>query len=140
MYDKIKNLRDQARKEQNLVALSIYSVVLGDFDRIIANEGELCLDAAVKVIEKIIKGNNEILNHKKDETLVAENNLLSTLLPKKMTIDEIESALDNKEILESGNIGLAIKVSMSRFKGYYVDKQKVVDIVRNIYADKDNYV
>ena len=140
MYDKIKNLRDQARKEQNLVALSIYSVVLGDFDRIIANEGELCLDAAVKVIEKIIKGNNEILNHKKDETLVAENNLLSTLLPKKMTIDEIESALDNKEILESGNIGLAIKVSMSRFKGHYVDKQKVVDIVRNIYADKDNYV
>ena len=64
MYEKIKELRDQARKEQNQVVLSICCVILGDFDRIIANHGEITFDQSVKVLEKLIKGNQEMLKHK----------------------------------------------------------------------------
>lgn len=130
MYNKLVELRNQARKAGDKDSVAIYQVALGDMDRVIGSKGKITDKEAEKVIKKIVEGNKEILSHKADPTLERENEILEKLLPKQLTRDETAAILNRSEIEAAGNMGLAMKAAMKQTAGHQVDNKIVSEIVR----------
>src|SRR5262245_39570191 len=99
----VKDKLIEARRSANAVHLGVLQVVLGEVSTAEARSGKTPGDDEVeKIIRKVILGNQETLGHLEQRgqaggdnhaKLTAENQLLATLLPKTMSVDEIVAAL-----------------------------------------------
>lgn len=119
----------ECRRARQTAEMGVLQVVLGDASMIEARTGKKATDEEVeKLIRKTMLGNQETLallekggqagsaNHAK---LTAENALLSSLLPKTMSVDEIVAALAEvgDAVKAAKNDGQATGVAMKHLKG-----------------------
>jgi uncharacterized protein YqeY len=123
IVDDLKKRITQAMKDRDEVAKDVFRVALGDIQtqehRINKALGE---EEAVAIVRKLVKSNEETLAASTGEraaTLRREIELLSSLLPKRMTVDEILAALEpqREAIRAAKNDGQATGIAMKHLKG-----------------------
>ena len=140
LYELIKKLLIQARKSRLADELRIYQVVLGDADRVIANEGSIEDSRLVKIIQKVIAGNNEVLS--KDDTkedLKKENEILNQFVPQMWSEEETSDYVENtlkSEIEKIENQGKAIAFAVTEMQGLPAQKRDIALTVKKIFAEK----
>lgn len=99
VVDTLKARIKEAMKAKDDVAKNVFRVVLSDIQLLEARAGGAVPDAeAHKVIKKLISSNEATLEASSDEAtqtqLTQENALLSELVPKPLSVDEIVRALE----------------------------------------------
>ena len=123
LVDDLKKRITQAMKDRDEVAKDVFRVALGDIQtqehRI---NKALSEEEAVAIVRKLVKSNEETMAASSGEraaTLRREIELLSTLLPKRMTLDEIVAALEpqREAIRAAKNDGQATGIAMKHLKG-----------------------
>lgn len=141
LYNEIKQLRNKARinskyDSEGFNATKILSVVLGEADRLLDKSGQIEDQKLIKVIEKIISNNNEVLKHRDVSELVFENNILKSLIPPKITDEEIRRYINDnlkQELTNAKSVGQAVGIVMKNIKGMNVDNKQVFAIVDDMY-------
>lgn len=133
VIEKVKELITEGMKVKS-PTVGILRVVLGEFQR---NLKEPSDDNCFKIIKKIIESNNEILKVRADKTLESENNVLTLLLPKEQTREEIESSLYKDSLIgmqirECKSDGQAMGMAMNYFK--IVGQVANASIVKEVVA------
>lgn len=137
IYEEIKKANVQAMKDKNVVARSIYSVVLNKFmlENIKKREkGEELTDAdASNILQKCIKElNDEMENYKKVnnveqvEVLQKQIEIVEKYLPKMLSKEEIASIIAN---LEDKSIPAVMKYFKANYNGQ-CDMRVVQEVLR----------
>lgn len=143
LKDDIKARMLAAMKERDEVAKSAYRVALGEVQSKATTKGrDLTDDEVVAILRKLIKSNEECLAAGPDEARQAvyerENALLADLLPKTLSVEEIQAALEpvKDAVLGAKNDGQATGVAMKHLKstGAAVTGQEVARAVRDMRA------
>jgi uncharacterized protein YqeY len=129
MLERLKEKLTECRRAGKSVEMGVLQVVLGDASMIEARTGKKANDEEIeKLIRKVMLGNQETLAilQQKSMTgsenfakLTAENTLLSALLPKTLSPDEIVAQLAKVADAVKGakNDGQATGVAMKHLKG-----------------------
>jgi len=103
LFEQIKTRLHTAIKQRDVATRQTLKTLVGELETRAKRDGEDVSDAVVvKLINKFIDGNNDVLKHRDKPELVAENELLSNFLPKLMSEDEIRHAVAASG---GGNIG-----------------------------------
>lgn len=133
LLTQIKSDQLAARKARNLEKSSLLTTLIGEASMIGKNDGNRdSTDAEViGVIRKFLKGVKENLDIVGDhntavcDILNAEEEILSSYLPKQMTEEQIKAALEG----QAKNKGLLMKYLKDNFAGQYDGKlaAQVVD-------------
>lgn len=144
LADEIKKRMFAAMKAKDTVTKEVLRVALGEVQTAASRTGEDLDDAAVeKILRKLVKSNEESLaataKEADRETLAREIEVLSDLLPKTLTVDEIVAALAEQRdaIRAADNDGKATGVAMKHLEssGAVVDGKDVNAAVRAIRAE-----
>ena len=139
----IKQQVIEAMKAKDTIAKEVLRVAQGDIEMHHTRTGEhMTDDQAQKVVRKLIKSNEETIEHTTDpaavEKLKKEIEILDALLPKTLSVAEIIAALGPVEadIKAAGNDGQATGVAMKHLKpqGLAVEGKDVSEAVRQIRA------
>lgn len=142
MIENIKTRLKIALKEKNEIEKNILRLVLGEVQTIESKEGMINEQRVIKIISKIIESNNETLSYsaisKRKDILVEENKILTSLLPKAMTSDEVEEFLVPyaAEIKAANSEGQGTGLAMKKLQGKIVNGKAVNEVVRKI-REKD---
>ena len=129
VIEKVKNLIIEGMKVKS-PTVRILRVVLGEFQRGMKEPSD---ENCYKIIKKLIESNEELLKIGSRIELATENEILKSLLPQEITIDEIYKELSKVvvQIQESKSDGQAIGIAMKCLKetGLLIDSKKVSEIV-----------
>lgn len=126
LYESLRVKLTELRKANKPLEKSVLSVVIGDADTLGAKNNTTPTDDQVeKIIRKVIESNQETitaLGCKNDEmrlTLTKENEYLSTLLPKTLSVEEISNYLEPvfNEIKIAKADGAATGIASKYLKG-----------------------
>ena len=130
-----------AMKAKDTLARDVLRVAQGDIEMHHTRTGEhMTDDQAQKVVRKLIKSNEETIEHTADpagiEKLNKEVAILEALLPRTLGVDEIVAALApvQDDIKAVGNDGQATGVAMKHLKpqGLVVEGKDVSAAVKQI--------
>lgn len=123
LVDDIKKRITQAMKDKRDLEKEILRVALGEMQVVGARHNrDLTDDEAAQIVRKLVKSNEETLagttDAAKRATLEQENAILSSLLPKGLSTDEIAEKLApvKDAIRAAGNDGQATGVAMKHLK------------------------
>jgi uncharacterized protein YqeY len=109
LFDDLKARKLKAMKDRTPLVGNILGVVIGQ----VQQDGDTSDAAVIRICQKIIKSNNETIQHIKDadagpgvaltdhgqlETLVLENGILESFLPRSWTEDEVRNLIKTKGI------------------------------------------
>lgn len=141
----IESIRTQlitARKEKNKIKLDLLGVILGDVSTLESRTGEKVTEDGVrKVVKKVLEGNNATLKyveapHPLYQKLIAENIVLTSLLPSTLSKKEIADKLVSiaQEMRAAKSTGQATGMAIKYFKenGILVDGKEVAEVVTGI--------
>ncbi len=125
IVDELKSRITRAMKEKDDVARDVLRLALSEIQAAEARSGRAPTDEeAAAILRKLVKSNDETLAQISGEdpkvaALRHENDVLSSLLPKRMTVDEIVAALaDQTEAIRAAkNDGQATGIAMKHLKG-----------------------
>ncbi len=124
LIDDVKAQIKQAMRDKDTQKRDLLKVLLGEFQTAAARSSdELTDDQAQKIVRKMVKSNQEMIELSKRpeaiEQAKAELVLLESLLPKTLSVDEIVAALEpvKDAVLAAGNDGQATGVAMKHLKG-----------------------
>jgi uncharacterized protein len=143
LAEEIKKQMLAAMKARDSVKREVLSVALGEIQ---TNEARLNRPAsdeeAAQVVRKLVKSNQETIFASEDTeqklTLARENEILSALLPKTLTVAEIVEALSTvcDEIRAAKSDGQATGVAMKQLKaaGATVSGKQVSEAVKQLRA------
>lgn len=143
LVDTIKTRIRQAMKDKNTVEREILGVALGEIQTAEARgSGPISTQDAEAILRKLVKSNRETLDASTDEgqraVLEREIEILQSLLPKSLSVDEIETALDPvaDSIRGAANDGQATGVAMKHLKssGARVEGKDVAEVVKRLRA------
>lgn len=117
MYQKLKDLQLQARKDKSQLA-SLYSTILGDLQKAEKNGDKIDDPKVIAVLKSFVTSAEEMKKYG-SESASAELEAIKALIPSQMSEAEIEQA-----ILDSGvtNLGMAMKSLKEKFAGKYDGK------------------
>ena len=139
--DEINTRIKVALKSGNTLEKEILRVALGEIQTIEHRVSKtLPDDEAMAIVRKLIKSNEETLEHtadaEKKKQLVDEVAILTSLLPKSLSVDEIVALLApvSDAIRAAGNDGQATGVAMKTLKasGASVNGKDVSEAVKRI--------
>lgn len=139
--DEINTRIKVALKSGNTLEKEILRVALGEIQTIEHRVSKtLPDDEAMAIVRKLIKSNEETLEHtadaEKKKQLVDEVAILTSLLPKSLSVDEIVALLApvSDAIRAAGNDGQATGVAMKSLKasGASVNGKDVSEAVKRI--------
>lgn len=123
LIDDLKKQIAAAMKSGDTVARDVLRLALGEIQTAEARKNAVASDEeATSVLRKLIKSNEETVSLTEDtaraDVLRREIAILSALLPKQLTVDEIAAALasDVEAIRAAGNDGQATGIAMKRLK------------------------
>jgi hypothetical protein len=123
LSDDIKKRMMQAMKAGRVVEKEILRVAVGEITMTAARAGKDVSDAEVQtIVRKLLKSNEETLTVSSDAaqqaTLREENEILQSLLPKALGVDEIADLLAgvSPAIRDAKSEGQAIGVAMKELK------------------------
>jgi hypothetical protein len=138
----IKKRTLEAMKAKDEVARDVLRLAAGEIQmtEVRANK-ELSEDEAVAVVRKLVKSNEETLSHAsgdRAEALKKEIAVLTEILPKAMSIDDLVKALEGQKdaIRAAGNDGQATGVAMKHLKasGLSANGKDVGEAVKRLRA------
>lgn len=125
LYMRIKNERLSAKKAGDFATADTLTTLMSEIQRKVKPED--ADDATVKkVVGKMVKDMGELARMSKDDEQIGilgkEMEILSEYLPKQLTIEELEAAVE--EAIENGaaNIGAVVKVMAMKHPGLYDGK------------------
>ncbi|MBK8215950.1 MAG: GatB/YqeY domain-containing protein [Myxococcales bacterium] len=128
LKDEISRRIKQAMRDGNTVEKEVLRVALGDIQTAEAREGaKESDDAAIAVVKKLLKSVTETAaqtaNPAEKATLEAEIVVLSSLLPKALSVEELVAKLTPKAdaIKAAPNDGAATGIAMKALKADGVD-------------------
>jgi uncharacterized protein YqeY len=123
MKEEVKRRMMAAMKAGDVIEKEILRVVRGELDTAESrSDGPLSQEESERIVRKIIKNNEETLSHMQDDaersTLIREVEILSSLLPKMPSVDELKAHLAAvlEQIRAAGNDGQATGVAMKHLK------------------------
>lgn len=143
LVDDIKKQITEAMKSGDALARDILRLALSEIQSAEARpQASASEDAAAAVVRKLIKSNEETLVHTTDteraSVLRKESAILSALLPKQLSVDDIVAALAGQRdaIKAAGNDGQATGIAMKHLKatGAAVSGNDVGAAVKKIRA------
>ncbi len=141
LIDDVKQQVIQAMRDRDTERRDLLKVVLGEMQTAAARLSEDLPDAdAQRIIRKMVKSNQEMaeLSDRPGvaEKMKAEIQVLETLLPKTLSIDEIVAALAPvlDAVKSAGNDGQATGVAMKHLKstGAAVDGKEVGQAIKQV--------
>ena len=119
---KLKEKIHQSMKNKNQAVLDVCRVALGDIQTLESRKGSVSEDECQKILRKLVDSNNEMMRSLIDEMKIAklkkENEVLDSLLPKLLSVDEIEAIFLNSDgaefekIRDVENVGQAMGIAM----------------------------
>lgn len=142
--EKIQKLIKEAilkGEKENVLSLR---TILGELQRFSSKE-KLSDDKAIKIIQKMIESLKEIINIKKDQNKdcskdIGELNLMETLVPKSLSVEEItkELSMISSDIRTMADHGPAMGMAMKHLKSknLQVNGNDVLVAVENIRRDQ----
>lgn len=149
LLDTIKARIKTAMLSKNDAERNILRVLLGESQTLESRQGGITDEQVVKIAKKMIDNNNETIAALPKEdprcaALANENIILSSLVPKELTAQDIEAFLlnsDNPEYEQIQNAkadGQAIGIAMKTLKaaGLPVDGKLVGEVVKKIRSSK----
>ena len=123
LIDEIKNQVMQAMRDKDTQRRDLLKVVLGELQTAAARTGDAMDDEqAQQIIRKMVKSNHEMAELNKRpgvaEQMKAELEILESLLPKTLSVEEIIAALQPvaDSVRAAGNDGQATGVAMKHLK------------------------
>jgi uncharacterized protein YqeY len=142
LVDDLKKRITQAMKERDEVAKDVLRVALGEIQTQEHRANKPATEEeAVAIVRKLIKSNEETMAASTGEraaTLKRETELLSVLLPQRMSVEQIADALapQREAIRAAKNDGQATGVAMKQLKatGGSFDGTEVAAAVKRIRA------
>jgi uncharacterized protein YqeY len=142
LLEEIKRRINLALRSGNTVEKEVLRVALGEIQTAEARGSATTDESAAAVVRKLIKSNEETIAATADEaakrTLMQENAVLASLLPKSLGVPEIVEALASLRdaIRAAANDGQATGVAMKHLKasGAVVSGKDVTEAVKQIRA------
>jgi len=121
LFNEVQSRRQVLRKDPAQVAgFNILTLLVGELETVSKRDGsEITDDKVVAVAKKLIKSNEETLRLKAGagaEKLVAENDVLRTLLPQELSEDQLLKILADAK---PANIGEAMKHLNGQYAGQF---------------------
>jgi len=102
LYDTVKRMRLDARKAKNTVSATVLGVLLGELDKASEKARGQSKDFTdtdtIGFVKKLIQSNNDSLKHRLQLSLIEENEILETLLPKQLTEEQLRSIIAKNEL------------------------------------------
>lgn len=135
---KIKEQIVIATKAKKEHTKNVLKVVLGDIDmQEVRNKNDLTDGEIIKIVRKTLQGVEEMLSYKSgDIGLEEEKAVLSSLLPKQLSKEDVLAALGSKveEIKSAKSDGQATGLAMKHFKEskLSVDGTLVAEVIKDI--------
>lgn len=101
LIETIRAQKTEARKDVNrAIEVAILNLLLGEIETVEKRTGKLYTESqVVDAVKKLIKSNDESLKHRASEKLVTENAVLSALLPKQLTEDQIRDLISTNALV-----------------------------------------
>lgn len=95
LIETIRAQKTDARKDVNrAIEVAILNLLLGEIETVEKRTGKLYTESqVVDAVKKLIKSNDESLKHRSSEKLVTENAVLTALLPKQLSEDQIRDLI-----------------------------------------------
>lgn len=142
LIDEVRKRVTQAMRARDAQTRDTLRVALGELQSAESRQGALTDEQGHGVIRKMVKSNEETLALTQDaaarERLERENEILSDLLPRTLSVEEIERALGPVEdqIKAASNDGQATGVAMKHLKssGAAVEGKDVAQAVERLRA------
>ena len=96
LIETIRAQKNDARKNvTRTTEVAILNLLLGEIETVEKRTGKLYTESQViDAVKKLIKSNDESLKHRASEKLVTENAVLTALLPKQLTEDQIRNLIE----------------------------------------------
>ena len=141
LVDTLKARITQAMKEKDEVARDVLRVAFGEVQTAEARNQRPLKDEEVQaIVRKLVKSNEETLALAGDDaraaTLRKENEVLSSLLPKSLSVEAIQQALASQAeaIKAAKNDGMAMGIAMKHLKssGATVEAADVSAALKNM--------
>lgn len=101
LIETIRAQKTDARKDvTRTIEVAIINLLLGEIETVEKRTGKLYTESqVVDAVKKLIKSNDESLKHRASDKLVAENTVLSALLPKQLTEDQIRNLISTNALV-----------------------------------------
>lgn len=125
MFDKLKEMRDTARRSSDTEGVTFFATVIGEIERV-ANKAPT-KDECLGVIKKMSQNCEEYLGTVYDEKIAKQHETLKNLLPKAPTKEEIADVVSQN----LSNIGAAMKAVRETF-GVTVDMKIAKELFENL--------
>ncbi|MNH59522.1 Yqey-like protein [compost metagenome] len=95
LIDTIRVQKTEARKSSyRAIEVAILNLLIGEIETVEKRTGKIYTDAqVVDAIKKLIKSNDESLKHRANPKLDIENRVLTALLPKQLTEQQIRDLI-----------------------------------------------
>lgn len=114
MFDKLKEMRDNARRSSDTEGVTFFATVIGEIERVASKTPSK--DECLSVLKKMSQNCEEFLDTVYDEKIAKQHETLKSLLPKAPTKEEIADVVSQN----LSNIGAAMKAVRETF-GVTVD-------------------
>jgi len=142
LFEKFQQDITTARKAGDKQLVTILSVVIGEAQSLKFTKGrttDVQDEEVIKIIRKLVEDNELLIQNGKTD-LIKENEILSTMLPKMASIDEIRTALQNVvgEILGARNEGQARGIAIKYLKTQDIkaDNVDVIAVLAELFGTK----
>jgi uncharacterized protein YqeY len=135
LFDTIKQKLLIARKAGEKATLSILTVVVGESETLQFSKGHaptVTDEEVIKIIKKLIEDNSSMLAQKPE--LANENEILSELLPKMASKDEIRAALAGVDLGAKEGQARGIAIKHLKTEGIMAESKDVMEVVAEKFA------
>lgn len=122
ILDDVRKRMTQAMRDKDTLTRDVMRVILGELQAHETRAGSITDEQGHGIVRKLMKSNEETMGLAKDpavaDKLRQENAILTALLPKTMSVDEIVAALAPvaDAVKAAGNDGQATGVAMKHLK------------------------
>lgn len=101
LIETIRAQKTDARKDvTRTIEVAILNLLLGEIETVEKRTGKLYTESqVVDAVKKLIKSNDESLKHRASDKLVTENAVLTALLPKQLTEDQIRNLISTNALV-----------------------------------------
>ncbi len=151
LAETLKKVIESAVKSSDHARRDIYKLALGEIQTTEERLKGITEDKAIRVVRTLINSNRETIAAYKEKAVVGwetnvfvleeQNVFLEAILPKGLTQQEIEAALEpiKSDIVASNQEGKAIGMAMKLFKtaGSIVDPVDVTSVIRKLRVCKE---